>query len=263
MDDHQAPLAEKKVRNKILAIVPRAADVALTFGATLLKYAKNDWRIIICVATSENRETEKKELLHSGKLLGIFQAYFLKYKIGSLKQAGLDNPKEDILQVITEEKPNIILTVARHGYSTNPDATTTSLATTLAYEKYCKKHAPLDSISPVTPLHSTTPILSHVIPPKFFYYCLPEQFLAFVQSKGFFRKDAAGFNFEGTPDKKITHVIDVKNFISQKIEALRIHKSAERETSRMIELLKTYKSSHMDYFMKYPFVETDKIASRL
>jgi LmbE family N-acetylglucosaminyl deacetylase len=255
------------VKNKILAIVPRAADVALTYGATLLKYAKNDWRIMICVATSENREIEKKELSQSGKLLGIFQAYFLKYKAGSLKQAGLDNPKEDILQVITEEKPNIILTVARHGFSTNPDAVATSLATTLAYEKYCKLHAPnistppINSLPPVVSDPSITP--PRIIPPKFYYYCLPEQFLKFVQSKGFLRKDSSGFNFEGTPDKKITHVIDVKNFVKQKIEALRMHKSAQIETSRMIELLKTYKSSHMDYFMKYPLVETDKIASRL
>jgi LmbE family N-acetylglucosaminyl deacetylase len=250
------------VKNKILAIVPRGADVTLTYGATLLKYAINDWRIMICVTTSENREIEKKELLQSGKLLGIAQAYFLKYKAGSLKQAGLDNPKEDILQVITEEKPNIILTVARHGYSINPDAVATSLATTLAYEKYCKKHAPEISSLPDAPPQDI-PTVSPVVLPKLYYYCLPEQFLAFIQSKGFLRKDGAGFNFEGTPDKKITHVIDVKNFVKQKIEALRMHKSAQIDTSRMIELLKTYKSSHMDYFMKYPLVETDKIASRL
>lgn len=279
MEESQTPPAKKKVKNKILAIVPRAADVALTFGATLLKYAKNDWRIMICVATSENREIEKKELSQSGKLLGITQAYFLKYKAGCLKQAGIDNPKEDILQIIVEEKPNIILTVTRHGFSTNPDATSTSLATALAFEKYCKLHIPDVSISPITPQHSiVTTTLPNVIPApalprgrkagiltpsKLYFFTYPEYFLSFIQSKGFLRKDSFGFNFEGTPDKKITHIIDVKNFVKQKIEALRIHKSAQIETSRMIELLKTYKSSHMDYFMKYPLVETDKIASRL
>ncbi len=249
----------KKVQHKLIIVLPRAVDIPLTCAATLSKYAKNDWKIVAVITTSENRENEKHELAQSGKIIGLAHAYFLKYKTGNLKQAGADNPKMDIYEIFQEEKPDVILTVARHGFSQNPDATTTSIAAILAYEKYIK------NIIPETP--AAIPTASHVIPvlpvPKLYFYCLPEQFLSFIQSKGFLRKDSAGFNFEGTPDKKITHVIDGKIFAKQKIEALRIHKSAQIETSRMIELLKTYKSSHMDYFMKYPLVETDKISSRL
>ena len=245
---------------KITIIIPRAVDVSLYFSATVAKYAKNGWKIVAIITTSENHENEKHELAASGKIIGLAHAYFLKYKTGSLKQAGSDNPKMDIYEIFQEEKPDVILTVARHGFSQNPDTTTTAIAVILAYEKYIK------NIIPEFP--DAIPTSSHVIPamqlpiPKLYFFTFPEQFLKFIQSKGFLRKDAAGFNFEGTPDKKITHVLDVKNFVKQKIETLRIHKSAQIETSRMIELLKTYKSSHIDYFMKYPLVETDKISNR-
>lgn len=252
---------ENNKKKKMLVVVPRAADTALLFSGTIAKYAKNGWKIVMVAATSENREIEKKELNATGQIINFSHAYFLRYKTGGLKQAGVDNPKEDILQIIEDEKPNVILSVARHGYSQNPDAVTTSLATVLAFEKFCKIHPPEIQSSPTeTPSLEAIPTRFPI--PALYFFCFPGQFLSFVESKGFLRKDAFGFNFEGAEDRKITHVIDVKNFVKQKIEALRNHKSAERETSRMIELLKTYKSSHMDYYMKYPFEETDKISGK-
>lgn len=260
---------------KLLIVASRAVDIPLFFGGTITKQTKNNWKIVAIITTSVSRNLEKHELAAAGKILGLAHVYFLKYKAGGLKQTGIDNPKMDVYEILQEEKPDIILTIARHGFSTNPDATTTSLATTLAYEKYCKLHTPNFSIPPSTTTSSPT-----VIPaspeqsrgakagiqfpiPKFYFFCFPQQFLSFIQTKGFLRKDPDGYNFEGTPDKKITHVIDVKNFVKQKIEALRIHKSMTTETSRMIELLKTYKSSHMDYYVKYPFEEADRILNRL
>ncbi len=237
---------EKQKNKKILLIVPRSLDLPLFFGSTIIKYAKNGYRIC-AVVTAMPTEEEKHEVQKSGRILGLSQIYFLKYPAGQLKQRGVDNIKMDIFEALKEEKPQIMLTFSRHGFSQNPDYSATSLAATLAYEKYCGS-----------------------LPIKLYHLAFPEQFLSFAQSKGFLRKDYQGFNFEGTADKKISTVIDGKKFKNLIISALKIHKSARSETSRTIELFKTYQSSLMNYYIlaekegiKVSVDEIVKISNRL
>lgn len=215
-------------RNKIIIVVSRPSELALTASGTIIKQARNKTLIKAIICTTENMEIDKKETYRAAKILGFEEVYFLKYKIGKLKTSGLDNVKEDIFQILEEEKPNIVIATAYHGYSQNIDGKSTSLAATLAYEKYT---------------------LNTQNKCKLYYYSNPEEFFKFATGKGFFRKDMYGFDFECVPDKKITHVIDFKNFVKKKIEALKEFKQDARETSRVIQLLKTYRSAAMDYFI--------------
>jgi hypothetical protein len=249
-----------KKRNKIIAVVTRPVDLALTISGTLLKKSQGDSssiKAVICSTT--DLEREKKETYKAAKIIGFEEVYFLQYKTGTLKSSGLDNVKQDIFEIFEEEKPNQVLTLGMHGYCQNPNAKATALATTLAYEKY---------IATLLAEHDEEEKINNAC--DLFYYVLPEEFFKFVNLKGFFRKDAYGFDFESIPDKKITNVIDFRKFASKKIEALKEFKDDQVETSRVIELLKRYKSAAMDYFIlaekageKIALEDLEKISNRL
>jgi hypothetical protein len=231
-----------KKRNKIIAVVARPVDLALTISGTLLKKSQGDSSVIkAIVCSTTDLEKEKKETYRAAKIIGFEEIYFLNYKTGTLKSSGLDNVKQDIFEIFAEEKPNQVLTLGMHGYSQNPNAKATSLATTLAYEKY------IAQLEEITEEEETEEITNQMC--DLFYYVLPEEFFKFVNPKGFFRKDAYGFDFESLPDKKITNVIDFRKFATKKIDALKEFKDDQVETSRIIELLKRYKSAAMDYFI--------------
>lgn len=241
----------QKQLNKIISVVPCPFDLAFTFSGTLIKkcLGQNSVKAIIC--STGNLEKAKQETYQASKIIGLNEVYFLRYQTGALKSSGLDNVKEDIFEIFKEERPSQVLTVGMHGYSRNPNSKQTALVTTLAYEKYCVG-------------------LGETQKCNLFYYVLPEESFKFFSSKGFFKKDKQGFDFESVPDKKITHVVDYTRFIPLKIKALKKFMEYQIVSSRIIELLRKYKSAGKDYFVlaeangeKFNSINLKKISNRL
>lgn len=250
----------EKLQNKILVVVPRAVQLVTSFGASLAKQKNNHVKITSVITTVSNPEIERREVNEAGAILNINAAYFLKYKTGGLKEIGLDNLKEDIYKIFAEEKPDIVITLARHGYNEDPDISRSGLATIVAYEKFVSNFIDTEENEKKDEDKKTC---------KLYCYVYPQEFLKFAEKKGFLLKDYFGFHFESVPDKKITHVIDVKNFINKKIEALKTQKLYENEAQKMINFLENYKSAGMDHFVlheksgeKVSFTEFPEIKDR-
>lgn len=225
-------------QNKIIIIAPRSLDLAIFFAGTLLKKKEGKSSIKAIVCSTINGEQEKKETYKSAQIIGLDEVYFLKYKTGTLKTVGLDNVKQDIFEILHEEQPNQVLTVSMHGLSQNPNLKNTALAATLAYEKYVSTFKPENDDETENKFQC-----------DLYYYVYPEESFKFYNSKGFLRKDEYGFDYECLADKKITNVIDYKKYTAQKIEALKAFGNDRFATAKFIEILKTYKSASMDYYM--------------
>lgn len=252
---------KEKTTNKIFVVTPRAINIALSFGASLLKQNHKKTKITCVVTTVSNLEEEKSETHAAGEILGIDTVYFLKYKTLGLKEIGLDNLKEDIYKILAEEKPDIIVTLGRHGFNENPDVTRNGLATEVAYEKFAKNFIDIPE--------NKNEKEENIKTCKLYYYVYPEEFLRFAQKKGFLLKDSFGFHFESIPDKKITHVIDVQKQVNKKVEALKVQKVYQPEASKMIEFLRVFKSAGKDHFIlheksgeKVSFTEFPEIKDR-
>ncbi len=160
-------------------------------------------------------ELREKELQCVCTVLGVRNLRFLNYQEGSFHRADSEEVIGRISEIIKGLSPQVVITFGAEGVYGHRDHIAISRWTTSAFHGTRQKNRsrPLE------------------YPLKLYYTAYPRSLFDGLRTRGIeFGIDIEGamHRIEGVPDRKITTVIDVSEFRSQKSEAFRCHRSQLR-----------------------------------
>lgn len=165
------------------------------------------------ITTPENLgRVREEELKNVVKLLGVSKLYFLDFIDGVLDKTPLDRISEKILEILKNEKPNIVITFNEEGGSKHPDHIRIHEAATEAFKEYMKR------------------ALKHV---RLYYVVAPQSFIEKLKKKGTMRNIYG--EITGTPDSYVTTEIDISDTIDKKIQALMTHKTQHEDAEKFLK----------------------------
>jgi LmbE family N-acetylglucosaminyl deacetylase len=235
-------------RERIMAVFAHPDDEGQIAGL-MAKYASEGIEVSLVSATrgelgSTNNpsllegktmaQLREKELRCVCKVLGVKDLRFLSYHEGSFHTANSAHVIGKISEIMDGLSPQIVITFGPEGVYGHRDHVAISRWTTSAFHVVRRKS------------------LSHGLPfpSKLYYTAYPRSLFDRLRTQGIeFGIDVEGavHRIEGVPDEKITTVIDVSGFQSQKSEAFCCHRSQLRPgdfrwmimEGRLMELLAT------------------------
>lgn len=90
----------------MLVFAPHPDDDVLGVGGTIVRRAKNGWRVIDCIITTDkNCKTRREEALEANEALGIAKTVFMDFPDLSLDRIEHNIFTQSIREVIQEYKP--------------------------------------------------------------------------------------------------------------------------------------------------------------
>lgn len=165
------------------------------------------------VTTPENLgKVREKELKLVTKVLGISELYFLDFIDGTLEQTPLELISGKVLEILNEEKPDVVVTFNEEGGSRHPDHIRMHEAGKKAFKEYMKDAK------------------KHV---KLYYTASPQSFINKLKKAGLMYSSYG--EIKGTSDSDITTIIDITNTVDQKVKALMSHKTQHKDWERYIK----------------------------
>ena len=229
----------------LMAVHAHPDDESIGTGGVLAKYASEGIRTVVVFGTKGElggiqnpefvpsspglsmKDIRVQELERALKILGVNSFHFLGYRDSGMAgeptngdadafaMADIEEAVGRLVDIIRQTRPQVILTYNEKGIYGHPDHIMTSRVTSTAY---CKAG---------DPGYESPQGLSPWRPSKLYYIAIPLSRMRMrhqmLQQEG----EEPDFNPEimGTNDDQITTVIDVRNFLSQKMEALYSHES--------------------------------------
>lgn len=208
----------------MLGIFAHPDDETAINGGTFAKYAKNGWQVHLVIATRgdaggwgdvEHSETallsevRTKELEQAADIFGISSVTFLPYKDGTLSDRPPGDIENALVRVLSDVRPDIVITHEPGGITNHPDHIKMSLSATFAFQTYAegrRTEAPNDPN-----------------PPKLYYSCLPESVVSYLIKQKYFPPELFDRPVIGVEDKRISTVIAIDRFSSAKEKALHAH----------------------------------------
>jgi LmbE family N-acetylglucosaminyl deacetylase len=172
----------------------------------------NDPSLLVGKSIAQLRE---EELRCACAVLGVKKLRFLNYREDAFRAANPDGAIDKLMKTIRDLKPHVVITFGPEGVYGHPDHIAIGRLVTSAF------HAARES-GIAQGLY---------FPTKLYYTAYPKGVFDGLRSEGIeFRLeiDGAMHRVDGVPDEKITTVIDVGDFQSQKIAAFRCHRSQIR-----------------------------------
>jgi N-acetylglucosamine malate deacetylase 2 len=195
----------------IVGVFAHPDDEAMGPAGTLAKFTKTRDVYLVCVTSNDIR---RQELENSAKVLGIKQVFYLDFKDGDLSNNLYHKIADNILEIINKLKPEILITYEPQGVSGHIDHITVSMVCSYLFNKtkYLK---------------------------KIMFYCRKAGIL---RPKNYFIYFPSGYL-----ESEINEIVDIKPVFSQKIAAIRCHKSQSHDANRVIALLLI--SPKKEYFL--------------
>ena len=206
---------------KVLFVFAHPDDESFSCGGTIVKLTKKGQTVKLITATrgeagstgnpplcaqEELGSVREKELRCAAEILGISDIFFLDYIDGTLKNVPIKILNKKILEIFTEEKPDIVITFNKEGGSRHPDHIQINKVTTQVFGVYAEK------------------IKKHV---RLYYSDIPKSLLVKLETLGtlytFFGK------IKGTADEDITTIVDISETIEQKIKAFQCHQTQKKD----------------------------------
>ncbi|MBI4062520.1 PIG-L family deacetylase [Candidatus Gottesmanbacteria bacterium] len=244
---------------RMLLVFAHPDDETFVCGGTIAKYAAAGWEIhLICATRGElgNRgpygdidgdslgTIRQKELETVGKYLGIANVAFLDYKDGTLTQSKPGDLEEIIFRTLRSLAPAVVVTFEPGGISNHPDHIRLTRATTFAFQKYTGTIAHVQKIGigenrpPRHPRDAWQIEFAHVTfdltSPKLYYACLPKSIGDHLVKTKVFPTEMFGKPWSTTPDKFITTVIDTKDVMKKKKDALWLYETQKEDVARFM-----------------------------
>lgn len=221
---------EPESAKNVMLIFAHPDDETFTCGGTILKKVRAGSSIKLICATrgdagelgnppvctrEELSEVREKEVRDASSILGISYIYFFDYLDGKLNEVPIDELSEKIFEIIEKEKPDEIFTFGPDGITNHPDHIAISRATDKAFEKLNSKTCSLFFVS----------ILKKNIEKL--------------------RKTEGDYNALG----EISMKVDITHELDKKIEALKCHKTQNKDVERFLENSKVI-DLNFEYFQK-------------
>jgi LmbE family N-acetylglucosaminyl deacetylase len=189
------------------------------------------------------------ELEKALKVLGVESVHFLGYRdsgiAGSPKnhhpqafaKANMREATGKLVDIIRGERPHVIVTYNERGFYGHPDHIMANRVTLQAFgtaddpEFECKNG--------LKPWH----------PNKLYYIAAPVTRLRMMYRLALERGEKPPFNPEvlGTPEDKITTIIDVREYLPQKLEAINCHQSQINPNSFLRNMANKYREEALGY----------------
>jgi len=245
---------------KMLLSFAHPDDESFLTGGTIAKYAKNGWEIRLIVATDgengENTvdpddrgmslgEVRQEEVRNAAGVLGISEIAFLHQKDGGLSDLSPGTLEDMIIEKMEAFFPQIVITYDPTGITNHPDHIKVCYATTFAFQKYAQHVAMLKNPEEFESRRGkgwlsaeAEDVFAGVDPstfePKLYYVCLPESVATHLKKNKLLPVESYGKPLIGTPDKMISHVIDVRKTQLIKGKALLCHKTQGDQVDQFI-----------------------------
>ncbi len=201
-------------------------------GGTLCKYASSGTEIHLVTATlgeagkiadpavctpEKLGECRKEELLNAAKIIGIKNVVFLGYKDKHVEEAIEDEIVEMLVRTIRELKPDVIITFEKNGISGHPDHIAMHNFTNTAYVKAADEKEFSEQLNEGLSPHKAK---------KLYYYCVPDGIRGKVPVN----------RLNLTPMENVTTIINVREFVEQKLKAIECHKTQALSLRRYKDL---------------------------
>ena len=168
-----------------------------------------------------------RELQKALEVLQVQSTHFLEYRDSGINasaehrhpnafaHADLGEATTRLVEIIRQVRPHVIVTYNENGSYGHPDHIMANRVTLKAFD------------AAGNPEFSDGLNLDPWQPLKLYYTAIPLARLRLFHQMALARGQEPGFDPEvlGTPDEKLTSVIDVRDFLSQKLEALFSHQS--------------------------------------
>jgi len=222
----------------LLLVHAHPDDEAISTGGVMLKARAEGHRVVLVTATrgevgeiynmdeasSRPRlgEIREKELENAARILGVNRGEFLGYRdsgmVGtsdnanpaSFHQAPLDEAAGKLIEIIREERPEVIVTYAEDGTYGHPDHVKAHQVTNAALDQLLRAS------------ESWTP-------KKLYYTVIPrslmQAFMDALPEEARQQQQESTIQIIGTPDELVTSTVDVSDFIDRKREAFLAHVS--------------------------------------
>lgn len=225
----------------LLIVAAHPDDESFMTGGTIAKYVDMGWEVDLITATrGEEGQTgplvnltkdtlglvRQKELQKAGTVLGIHSVTLLDYKDGTLSARTPGDIEDAVHKKMTELVPDVVITADTTGISNHPDHIKLSYATTFAFQKYAKW---IESL-----LKTKEPV--EQVFPKLYYACIPTSIVEFAIAKKTHPPESFGKPWKGVPDKKITTIIDIRDYSEKKLKALRCHVTQTADVDRSLSI---------------------------
>src|SRR6266567_1339099 len=221
----------------LLLVHAHPDDEAITTGGVMLKARAGGHRVVLVTATrgevgeiynmdeasSRPRlgEIREKELEDAARILGVNRGEFLGYRDSgmagtsdnqnpaSFHQASIDEAAGKLIEILREERPEVIVTYAEDGTYGHPDHIKAHHVTNAALDKMLRAS------------ESWTP-------KKLYYAAIPRSMMqAFMDQmpEDMKQQNSSSMRIIGTPDELVTTRIDVSPYTVRKRQAFAAHVS--------------------------------------
>jgi N-acetyl-1-D-myo-inositol-2-amino-2-deoxy-alpha-D-glucopyranoside deacetylase len=199
-------------------------------GGTLARHADRGGRAFVACATrgdgadakildpaAATRETlgqvRSQELACACATLGAQPPIFLGYQDGEVDQVPVEAAARQVARLIRELQPETLITHGPEGGYGHPDHLAVSAFTTRAFELAGDPAAELEG--------------APFAPARLYYTAIPRSFMERVPAFQNRRADIRGqqLGFVGVPDEQITTEVDIRDWLSRKVEALACHRT--------------------------------------
>ena len=251
----------------LLAVHAHPDDESISTGGILAKYSAKGIRTVLAYCTRgesgdilnpdfvapkpglDIKEIRAIELAEALKVLKVGAVYFLGYRDSgmagspenhhpqSFAQADIREATSRLVEIIRRVRPQVIVTYNEKGTYLHPDHIMANRATLRAFDasgdarfKVAKALAPWQ-------------------PFKLYYTAIPldriRQMHKFIKEQG----EEPSFDPEvlGTPEEKISTIVDVREYLSQKLAALDCHQSQKNPNSIMRRIPEEWRLKVMGY----------------
>lgn len=258
-----------KMTNELSLMVVHAHpdDESIGTGGILAKYSTEGIRTVLVYGTRGEvgeilnpdfvlpspgmkiEDIRALELEKALEVLGVKSVHFLGYRDSGIAgspenhhpqafaEANIREATGRLVDIIRRERPHVIVTYNERGFYGHPDHIMANRVTLQAFhtaddpEFECKKG--------LKPWH----------PNKLYYIAAPITRLRMINRLALERGEKPHFDPEvlGTPEDEITTIIDVRKYLSQKLEAINCHQSQISPNSFFRNLPHKYRDEALGY----------------
>ena len=251
----------------LLAVHAHPDDESISTGGVLAKYAAKGFRTVLAYGTAgeagdilnpefvapkhglDIKEIRSIELAAAVKVLSVGAVYFLGYRDSGMAgspenghpqafaQADIREATARLVEIIRRVRPQVIVTYNEKGTYLHPDHIMANRVTLRAFQASADARFEIgEALAPWQPS-------------KLYYTAIPlariRRMYQIVQERG----EEPGFDPDviGTSEDKISTVVDVREWLSKKLEALNCHQSQMNPNSVIRRMSEQFREEAMGY----------------
>ena len=225
---------------KVLLSFAHPDDETFSSAGTIIKLVKAGHQVSLITATYGQMglsadikvdgpehlgQIRKQEMEDAAKVTGISKIHYFGLMDGELYQERTSLLAEKVLEIMRDERPDIVITFDKKGGSNHPDHIKMSAATTRAFKSYIQK------------------IKKYV---RLYHTATPRSYFKTYLKAGLVTDTGFG-QAKGVHDSTITTSVDITDVFNLKMQALEHHQTQAKDVARYKTRLE-YVNLKKEYF---------------